>query len=205
MENNKSIDQEIIDYGKEVIRIELDELKHLSARIGANFVKAVKLILSCKGKVVVTGVGKSGAIARKMAATLSSTGTPALFLHAAEGMHGDIGTISDTDIVICISKSGNSEEINTLMPALKTMKIPIIGMTGNLNSFLAKYSDVTLNVSVEKEACPNDLAPTASTTVTLVLGDALAIALLKKRNFTKDDFAFLHPGGSLGKRLLFRV
>ncbi len=198
-------DSDIIKYGQEVLDIELDELKKLSSRIDGNFVTAVRLMLECKGKVIISGVGKSGAIARKMAATFSSTGTPALFLHAAEGAHGDLGTISGNDVVICISKSGNSEEVNALLPPLKKLNVPIIGITGNKGSFLAKFSDVVLDISVSQEACPNDLAPTASTTLTMVLGDALAIALLKKRKFTKDDFAFLHPAGSLGKRLLYKV
>lgn len=198
-------ERQMISNGKEVIDIEISELNQLRNRLDENFVAAIKLILACSGKVIVTGVGKSGVIARKIAATLSSTGTPSLFLHAGEGLHGDLGAVSPNDCVICISKSGNSEEINNILPVIKKMGVPIIGFTANTDSYLGKYSDVVLDIRVSKEACPNDLAPTASTTVTLVLGDALAVAILKERNFTSEDFALLHPGGSLGKRLLVKV
>lgn len=198
-------EEKIINSGKRVIEIEIEELTKLKNRIDENFLSAVKLLMNCSGKVIVTGVGKSGVIARKLAATLSSTGTPALFLHAAEGLHGDLGAVSEKDVVICISKSGNSEEINNILPFLKRMGVPIVGMTANADSVLGKFSDIILDISVEKEACPNGLAPTASTTVTMALGDALAVALLEQKNFTRDDFAFLHPGGALGKRLLLKV
>lgn len=197
--------EEVIRTGREVLEIEIQELQSLKNRLNKSFFDAVRLMMECQGKVVVTGVGKSGAVARKIAATLSSTGTPALFLHAGEGLHGDLGVITENDVVICISKSGNSDEINAILPALKKMEVNIIGMTSNPNSVLAKYSTVVLDISVDKEACPINLAPTASTTVTMALGDALAVTLLKLRKFTPEDFAFFHPGGVLGKRLLVKV
>jgi arabinose-5-phosphate isomerase len=196
---------ETIEIARKVIAIELAAVERLRDKIDDSFTRAVELIYRSRGRVVVSGLGKSGAIARKMAATFSSTGTPAYFLHATEGLHGDLGIVNKEDVVIAISKSGNTAEINQLIPVFKKLGVPVIAMTGNSESPLARNSDVILDVSVEEEACPNDLAPTASTTVSLVLGDALAVALLDKRNFTRDDFAFLHPAGSLGKKLLWRV
>ncbi len=187
------------------IEIEERAVNELKSRIGEEFSKACALMLVCQGRVVITGMGKSGHIANKIAATLSSTGTPSLFMHPAEASHGDIGMIASNDVVIAISNSGDSEEITSLLPAFKRKGTPLIGITGNLNSSLANAADVTLDASVPEEACPLGLAPTSSTTVTLVLGDALAMALLEARGFTHDDFAASHPGGKLGRRLLVRV
>lgn len=196
---------EILEVGKKVIGIETEALKDLKDRLDESFVNAVNLIYKSKGRVIVTGLGKSGAIAKKISSTLTSTGTTSYFLHAAEGSHGDLGMVHRDDVVICISKSGETEEIFNLLSVFKTLKVPIIGMTGNQNSSLAKYSDVVLDISVKEEACPHDLAPTSSTTATLAVGDALAIALLECRQFSKEDFALIHPGGSLGKKLLLKV
>ena len=197
--------KEILKVGKRVISIETDALNDLNSRLDNSFADAVNLIYNSKGRVIVTGLGKSGAVARKISSTLTSTGTASYFLHASEGSHGDLGMVHRDDIVICISKSGETEEIFNLINVFKTLKVPIIALTGNLNSSLAKYSDVVLNVSVKEEACPHDLAPTSSTTATLAMGDALAIALLECRQFSKEDFALIHPGGSLGKKLLIKV
>jgi arabinose-5-phosphate isomerase len=188
-----------------VIDQELEAIKILRSHIDKNFEKAVKLILSCHGRVIITGLGKSGAIGRKLAATLASTGTASYFLHASEGIHGDLGIVHKDDVIICLSKSGNTEELNYLLPVFKKLNVPIISITSNPDSVLAKHSRVVLNIGVKEEACPHDLAPTSSTTAMTVLGDALAIALLEKRGFSREDFAFLHPAGSLGKRLLLRV
>ena len=194
-----------IEKGKEVIRIEAEAVKALEDRIDDNFVRAVDIILQCKGRVIVSGMGKSGIIAQKIASTLTSTGTAALFLHPAEGVHGDLGVVLKDDVVICISKSGNTEEILRLLPMFRRQGVPIIAMTGNLKSNLAKQSDVVLDVSIKEEACPYDLVPTASTTVTLVMGDALAMSLFQKLGLSVEDFAQFHPGGDIGKRLLLRV
>lgn len=194
-----------IQKGKEVIRIEAEAVAALMDRINAQFVAAVDLIFSVPGRVVVTGMGKSGLIARKIAATMSSTGTPAVFMHPSDAFHGDLGMVRTGDVVICISKSGDSEEIRMLIPILRQMGVKVISMVGNSQSFLGTSSDVTIDVSVTEEACPHDLAPTASTTATLAMGDALAITLLQKRGFTKEDFALFHPGGSLGRQLLLKV
>ena len=167
----------------------------------SDFVNAINLILNSKGRLIVAGIGKSANIANKMVATFNSTGQPSVFLHAADAIHGDLGNIQNGDIVICISKSGNTSEVKTLIPFIKNMGNQIIALTGNTNSFLAKESDIVLDVSVEKEACPNNLAPTTSTTAQLIMGDAIAISLLELKNFSKNDFARFHPGGSLGKRL----
>lgn len=191
----------ITDVGRRVIRIETEAVARLESRIDEKFEKAVLLIYGKKGRVVVTGMGKSGIIAKKIAATLTSTGTAAFFLHPADAVHGDLGGVLKDDIVICISKSGNTDEITRLIPVFKSFGVPIITMTGNLKSALAERSDVVLDTGVTEEACPNDLAPTASTTAALAMGDALAMALLAKRNFTHEEFAQLHPGGTLGKRL----
>lgn len=187
---------------REVLRIESEAIARLVPRVGASFARAVELILACKGRVIVTGLGKSGIVGKKIAATLTSTGTSAYYLHPVEAVHGDLGMVLKNDLVICISKSGNTDEITKLFPVLREIGVPIITMTGNLRSALAQRSDVVLDVGVEEEACPLDLAPTASTTATMAMGDALAVALLKKREFRSEDFAFLHPGGSLGKKLL---
>ena len=195
----------ILDSAKRVIRIEREALFEMEKRIGHNFEQAVNLILQSKGRVIVTGMGKSGAIAKKIVSTFASTGTTSYFLHPAEGLHGDIGMVHKNDVVIAISKSGETEELVHILPALKRLDVPIIAMTGNHESTLARNSKVTLDISVKEEACPHDLAPTASTTVTLVMGDALAVALLEARGFSVNDFALLHPGGSLGKKLLMRV
>jgi len=165
----------------------------------------VELILGCKGRVIITGMGKSGLVARKIVATMNSTGTAAIFLHPSDAVHGDLGMVRKEDVVICISKSGDTEEISDILPLLRRLGVKVISMVGSLNSHLGKISDLVLDVSVKEEACPHDLAPTASTTATLVMGDALAIALLEKRNFTKEDFAMFHPGGNLGKQLLLKI
>ncbi len=197
--------KKIKDLARRVIRMEQEAIGNLEERIDENFVRAVELILNAQGRVVVTGLGKSGAIGRKISATLTSTGTTSHFLHAAEGAHGDLGMVHRDDVVICISKSGETEELYHLLPVFKKLKIPIVAITGSINSILARNADVVLNTAVKEEACPHDLAPTTSTTAALVMGDALAIALLDCRNFSKSDFAFLHPGGNLGKKLLMTV
>ncbi len=195
----------IIESGKRVIRIEKEALAAVEERIGENFAKAVQFILDRPGRVIVTGMGKSGAIGKKISATFASTGTTSAFLHPAEGVHGDLGIVHKNDIVLAISKSGETSEIIHLLPSFRRLNLPLIAMTGNKDSTISRYADVSLDISVEQEACPNDLAPTASTTVSLVIGDALAVALLEARGFSANDFALLHPGGSLGKKLLLRV
>ncbi len=195
----------LIDTALEVFDIEADAVLKLKKRVKENFVKAIEILYSCKGKVVVTGMGKSGLIGRKIAATLCSTGTPAVFLHPAESTHGDSGIITKQDVVIAISNSGETGELLNLLPLIKRFGVPIVGMTGGLNSTLADKSDVVLDISVEKEACPLNKAPTASTTATLAMGDAIAVCLLKKRGFSKEDFLMFHPSGALGKGVLYRV
>ncbi len=187
------------------IRMEAEAVAALEARIGDNFTNACELLLNVKGRIIVTGMGKSGHIATKIAATLASTGSPAFFVHPGEASHGDMGMITADDAVIALSNSGAVAEITTLLPLLKRLGVPLVSMTGNDNSPLAAASDVHLNTGVETEACPLDLAPTSSTTTALVMGDALAIALLETRGFTADDFAFSHPGGTLGRKLLLKV
>jgi arabinose-5-phosphate isomerase len=194
-----------IERGKEVVRIEAEALEALASRIDENFAAAVELIFNSPGRVIVTGMGKSGLVARKIVATMNSTGTAAVFLHPSDAVHGDLGMVRAEDVVICLSKSGDTEEIRQLVPMFRRIGIKIIGMVGTVGSHLARESDIVLDTSVKEEACPYDLAPTASTTATLALGDALAIALLDKRGFTKEEFAMFHPGGNLGKRLLLRV
>ena len=194
-----------LNQAKRVLKIEADAITALIDRVDERFEQAVEIILSGKGRVVVTGMGKSGLIGKKIAATLASTGTPALFLHPAEGIHGDLGMVTRGDTVIALSNSGETEEIARMLPSLKRLGIKIISLTGNPESTLAKNSDVVINVGVKEEACPLGLAPTASTTATLAMGDALAVALLDKRGFKQEDFACFHPGGALGKRLLLRV
>jgi len=185
--------------------VESDAIRALIPRLGTNFVRAVEVLFSCKGRVVVTGIGKSGTIGRKIMATLASTGTPALFLHAVEALHGDLGMVRKEDVILVVSYSGETEELSTLLPAFRRLGVPLIALTGNSRSTLARLADVILDVRVSKEACPMNLAPTASTTATLALGDALAVALFKLRKFTPKDFAQIHPSGSLGKKLLLRV
>jgi len=198
-------DQQIIDAGRRTVALEAESLKALSLRLDDKFARAVKMLADCQGKVVVTGIGKSGIICRKIAATLASTGTPALFLHPTEGLHGDLGVLSKQDVVIAISYSGTTEELTKIIPAVKRQGLPLLALTGKMDSELALSSDLTLDISVSREACPLGLAPTTSTTVTLALGDALAAALLALKGFSADDFALRHPGGALGKRLLLRV
>lgn len=195
----------IVAEAKRVIRVESEALQALADRIDSEFEKAVRLILSSRGRVVVTGMGKSGLVGLKIASTMASTGTPAFFLHPAEGIHGDLGMIMKGDVVIAISYSGEVEEVVRILPAIKRLGASLIAMTGNRSSTLAKAGDVLLDISVKEEACPLGLAPTASTTATLAMGDAIAVALLVERGFTAEDFALFHPGGSLGKKLLLSV
>jgi arabinose-5-phosphate isomerase len=194
--------REVIEAGRRVVRLEAEAVSRLEDRIDDDFARAVELLVDLKGRAIVSGVGKSGIIARKIAATLTSTGTPALFLHPVEGMHGDLGVVLRDDLLILISKSGESEELYDLVRVVKRLGVPIIGFTGSADSALAEQADVALNVGVEEEACPHDLAPTASTTAALAMGDALAVAALIKKGFSSEDFATLHPGGSLGRQLL---
>jgi arabinose-5-phosphate isomerase len=196
---------EIILKGKEVIRIEAAAVAGLESSIDEEFVKAVETIYQCRGRVVLTGMGKSGLVARKIVATLNSTGTASIYLHPTDALHGDLGMVRQEDVVILISKSGNTEEISNLIPMLKRLKVTLIAMCGFRDSRLAGECDIFLNIGVKEEACPYDLTPTASTTATLAMGDALSVALLEKRDFTAEDFAFLHPGGSLGKRLSLQI
>ncbi len=204
MGDNVSEDQ-IILKAEEVIKIEAEAVESLKDRIGKEFIKAIKMIYDSKGRVIFTGMGKSGLIARKIVATLNSTGTAAIFMHPTDALHGDLGMVRKEDTIIIISKSGSTDELMILVPMFKRLGVKIIGMLGNNDSILAKQCDCILDISVKEEACPYDLAPTASTTVTLVMGDALAVALLELRGFTIEDFASLHPGGSLGKRLSLRI
>ena len=197
--------QDLIESAKRAIQIETQAVAQLADRIDASFVKACDLILACKGRVVVTGMGKSGHIGSKIAATLASTGTPAFFVHPGEASHGDLGMITSQDVVLAISNSGSTAEIITIIPLIKRMGVFLISMTGAPQSVLAREANVNLDVGVETEACPLGLAPTSSTTVTLVMGDALAVALLEAKGFSAEDFAFSHPGGRLGRRLLLKV
>ena len=201
MEGKKNI----IQTAKDTILIEADAIAKLADLVDDNFENAVRCILNSKGRVIVTGIGKSANIATKIVATMNSTGTPAVFMHAADAIHGDLGNIQQSDVVICISKSGNTPEIKVLVPLIKNSKNKIIAITGNPDSFLGKNADHVLNSYVEKEACPNNLAPTTSTTAQLVIGDALAVCLLNMKDFTSRDFAKYHPGGTLGKKLYLRV
>ena len=195
----------INDLAKEVLTIEANSILRLKNNIGEEFDKAVEYLYNCKGRVIVTGMGKSGLIGRKIAATLSSTGTPSYFLHPAESTHGDSGIITRNDVIIAISNSGETQELLNLLPLIKRFGVTMIGMTGNLNSTLSNASDVTLDISVEREACPLNKAPNASTTATLAMGDALAVCLLEKRGFSEEDFLVFHPSGALGKGFLYRV
>ena len=199
------VGKSIIDIAKDVIQTEADSVLKLKGRIDQSFDEVCQILKNCIGKVVLIGMGKSGHIAKKISSTLASTGTPAFYLHPAEAGHGDLGMISHNDVVIMISYSGESDEIISLLPGIKRMNVPIISMTGNANSLIASSSDFHLDISVDNEACPNNLAPTSSTTATLVMGDAIAVSLMSLNNFTSDDFAMSHPSGSLGRRLLTLV
>jgi len=200
--NNKKA---ILKIATKVIKTEAEAIQNLSVLLDDEFANVVNYILAFKGRVVISGIGKSAIIASKIVSTLNSTGTPAIFMHAADAIHGDLGTIQDNDVVICISNSGNTPEIKMLIPLIKRGNNKLIGITGNPNSFLAEQSNFLLNTHVDKEACPNNLAPTTSTTAQLVMGDALAISLLELRGFSSSDFAKYHPGGALGKKLYLRV
>jgi arabinose-5-phosphate isomerase len=197
--------KEIIQVGKQVIEIEAKTIANLVSSVNEQFVKAIDVLYNSQGRVVLTGMGKSGLIARKIVATLNSTGTAAIYMHPTDALHGDLGMVRKEDVVIIISKSGLTEELHKLLPMFKRLGVKIIAMSGNSDSMLAREADIVLNIYVEEEACPHDLAPTSSTTAALVMGDALSVALLEKRGFTAEDFALLHPGGSLGKRLSLRI
>ena len=205
MTSDSNSPRSAIESAKRTIAIERQAVEQLEQRIDDSFSKAVDLLASVDGRVIVSGMGKSGHIGNKIAATLASTGTPAQFVHPAEACHGDMGMVTRSDAALLMSNSGTTSEVTALLPLLKRLGIPIVAMTGNANSTLATAADVHLNIGVPEEACPLDLAPTASTTANLVMGDALAIALLEQRGFTAEDFAFTHPGGALGRRLLTRV
>ncbi len=194
-----------IEAGRRVIKTEADAILALLDRIGSEFEKAIELLYQCEGKIIVTGMGKPGIIARKISATFNSTGTASQFIHPAEASHGDLGTVLEKDVIIIISNSGETDEIKNLLPFLKRLGAKVVGMTGNLQSTLAKSADIVLDISIQKEACPLGLAPTASTTVTLAMGDALAMALLEKKGIKAEEYALYHPGGSLGKKLTLRV
>lgn len=198
-------DEELIKLARAVLRTEAEAVSRLSERIDDSFLQACRILLACKGRIIVSGMGKSGHIAGKIAATLASTGSPAFFVHPGEASHGDLGMVRDQDVFIGISNSGNSPEILTLLPTITRMAIPLIALCGKADSPLARNATVSLDISVEREACPMGLAPTASTTATLAMGDALAIALLNARGFSEEDFARSHPGGALGRKLLLRV
>ncbi|MBP2650000.1 MAG: KpsF/GutQ family protein [Firmicutes bacterium] len=195
----------IIEQAKKVLEIEAESIKALIPKINGQFTAAVDMILECQGRVIVTGMGKSGLVGKKIAATLASTGTPSFFLHPAEGIHGDLGMVTAKDVVVALSYSGEVHEVLSILPSVRRIGAKIISMTGREQSTLAKNSDITLDVAVEKEACPLGLAPTASTTATMAMGDALAVALLSKREFTRENFALFHPGGTLGRKLLLTV
>jgi arabinose-5-phosphate isomerase len=196
---------EMLDRARRVIRMEAEAVAALEERIGDAFARAVELMLACPGRVIVSGIGKSGIVGRKIAATLTSTGTPATFLHPVEALHGDLGIVGSGDVAILLSKSGESEELRGLLEYLGRMGVRVIALTGRLDSSLGRQADAALDCSVALEACPHDLAPTTSTTAAMAMGDALAVALLERRDFGRDDFARFHPGGSLGRRLLLRV
>lgn len=204
-QTDKDQKQIYLKQAREVLELEAECVRRQAELLGEDFAKAIEMISQCQGRVVVTGMGKSGLIGRKISATLSSTGTPSFFLHPGEGVHGDLGMVTPSDIVIAISQSGEVDEVLAVLPTLKILGTPIISVTGSKDSSLAENSDLNLVVEVEKEACPLGLAPTASTTATLALGDALAVVLLKARNFQPEDFALFHPGGTLGRRLLLTV
>jgi arabinose-5-phosphate isomerase len=194
-----------ITEGRKILRQEANALSTMAERITDSFADAIDLLFACRGKVIICGMGKSGIIGQKIAATLSSTGTTAVFLHPAEAAHGDLGVVSKGDVVICLSKSGMTEELNFIIPPLRQREAAIIAFTGNMRSHLARHADVVLDVGVEQEACPFDLAPTTSTTAMLAMGDALAMCLMRKKNFSDQEFAMTHPKGSLGKQLTMKV
>ncbi|HHE06154.1 MAG TPA: KpsF/GutQ family sugar-phosphate isomerase, partial [Epsilonproteobacteria bacterium] len=195
----------LIKIAQETFHIEADALKKAATRLDQNFLDAIHIILNTKGKLIITGVGKSGLVGAKIAATFASTGTSSFFLHPTEALHGDLGMIGKEDTLLAISSSGESEELTKILPHIKRFEIPLIGLTGNPNSSLGHYADVFLDISVEKEACPLGIAPTTSTTLTMALGDALAVALMKEKGFKEQDFASFHPGGSLGKKLFVKI
>jgi arabinose-5-phosphate isomerase len=197
--------EKILAAARTAILSESESIRKLADYLNTDFIEATQAIYNAKGRLVITGIGKSALIAQKIVATMNSTGTPSMFLHASEAIHGDLGMVQKDDIIICISKSGNSPEIKVLVPLLKRFGNQLIAITGNMTSYLAKASDFVLNTTVDAEACPNNLAPTNSTTAQLVMGDAIAICLMEMRNFTSEDFAVYHPGGALGKKLLLRV
>jgi len=202
MNNSK---EDILKIAKEVIEKEAYAVANLTFFLDNSFAEIVELIYNCSGRLIITGIGKSAIIANKIVATLNSTGTHSVFMHAADAIHGDLGIIMDQDIVMCISKSGNTPEIKMLVPLIERMRNPLIAMVSNTDSFLAKHSNYIIKTTIESEACPNNLVPTSSTTTQLVMGDALAVSLLKMRGFSRQDFAKLHPGGSLGKKLYLKV
>jgi len=195
----------ILETGKDILRQEAESVNRIACMLDHRFSEAVECLAACRGKVIISGMGKSGIIGQKIAATLSSTGTTALFMHPAEAAHGDLGVVAENDVVIGLSKSGMTEELNFILPALKKIGVTIISITGNTRSYLAEHADIVLDVSVEQEACPFDLAPTTSTTAMLAMGDALAICLMREKRFTHHDFAMTHPKGSLGRRLTMKV
>ncbi|RMF82660.1 MAG: KpsF/GutQ family sugar-phosphate isomerase [Nitrospirae bacterium] len=205
MPSDPTCPADTVAIGRRVLEIEAEAIRAMGRRMGEPFTRAVERILACDGKVVVTGMGKSGLVGKKICATLASTGTPAIFLHPAEGIHGDFGMVTRGDVVIAISNSGETEEVVRLIPMIERMGCPLIAMTGGLDSTLARSAEVTLDVGVEREACNLNIVPTASTTATLAMGDALAVALLERRNFRPEDFAQFHPGGALGRRLFVKV
>lgn len=196
---------DIIKYAKKTFEDQILELDKVKGKIDSNFEGVIKLILETKGKLVITGIGKTGIIGQKIAATLASTGTTTIFMHSTEGLHGDLGMVNDDDLIIAISNSGNSDEIKSIIPSIKKRKCKIVAMTGNFNSELAKNSDLIIDIGVEKETCPMNLAPTCSTTAALVMGDAIATTLIKLKKFKSENYALFHPGGSLGRRLLTKV
>ena len=203
--NTSSPNQYITQTGRTILEQEARAIQQIAERLDSSFSEAVMLLVACKGKIIISGMGKSGIIAQKIAATMSSTGSTALFLHPADAAHGDLGIVSRDDVVVCLSKSGTTEEMNFIIPALRQIGAKIIAMTGNQRSFLAQNADIMLDTDIEKEACPYDLAPTTSTTAMLAMGDALAICLMQQKNFTQRDFALTHPKGSLGRRLTVKV
>ncbi|MDQ8039148.1 MAG: KpsF/GutQ family sugar-phosphate isomerase [Rickettsiella sp.] len=198
-------DKKFCESALKVIKIEAEVINSLATQIGENFEKACHILFDCKGHIIVVGMGKSGHIGKKIAATLASTGSPAFFIHAAEANHGDLGMVSSKDVVLAISYSGETDELISILPTLKLLKIPVILITGNSHSSLAQHATVTLSIAIEKEACPLGLAPTSSTTAALVVGDAIAVSMLNARGFTREDFAKIHPKGQLGRRLLLKV
>jgi arabinose-5-phosphate isomerase len=198
-------DEGLIELGRQALKVEIDGLSALVPRLGSEFARACRICLTCRGRIVVTGMGKSGHIGGKIAATLASTGTPAFFMHPGEASHGDVGMITRDDVLLALSNSGETDEILTIVPAIKRLGVPMIAFTGNVGSALARAATVHVDIAVPAEACPLNLAPTASTTAALAVGDALAVALLKARGFTEEDFARSHPAGALGRRLLLHV